>query len=180
MKSCIHFTARLALTAILILIIGARDSFAQLELRVGKLSDGETYAVYVQPDSTISPSGSTITGTGQITLVVPAGFTYSNFTNVSGIWSINSVVHSPIENPDYDYISVGLSVDNGISYASGMETMLFKLKRTSDCNGEVHLIADDDPFNILPNSVGTNPGNDLSVIDIGTPGLPSYFYTGIY
>ena len=42
------------------------------------------------------------------------------------------------------------------------------------------LIADDDPFNILPNSVGTNPGNDLSVIDIGTPGLPSYFYTGIY
>ena len=180
MKSCIHFTARLALTAVMFLFIGAGDSFAQLELRVGKLSDGETYAVYVRPDTSIHPSANTITGTGQVTLVVPANFTYSNFTNVSGIWSVNSVVHSPIENPDYDYISVGLSVDNGISYLSGSETMLFKLKRTSECNGEVHLIAEDDPFSVLPNSVGTNPGNDLSVIDVGIPGLPSYFFSGIY
>ncbi len=178
MKSSILYKTKTVLLSVVLSAFFTISLQAQLELRVGVLADGVTYAVYARPDGTINPSTNTITGTGQITLVVPADFTYSNFTNVNGIWSPNATVQSPIENPDHDYISIGLTVDNGIDYISGQETMLFRLKRTSACSGEVHLIDnDDDPFAQLPNSVGTNPGNDLSVIDIGRAGLPSYFYT---
>ena len=179
MKSIKFYKIKITLLAVLFALLGAVTLQAQLELRIGVLPDGVTYAVYVRPDNTISPSTNTITGTGQVTLVVPTGFTYSNFTSVTGIWAPNAIVNSPIENPTHSYISVGLNIDNPkITYTSGQETMLFKLKRTSACNGEVHLINNQtDPFNDLPNSVGTNPGNDLSVIDIGLPGLPSYFYS---
>ena len=177
MKSNILYKAKTVLLSVVLLTLFTVSLHAQLELRVGILSDGVTYAVYVRPDNTISPSTNTITGTGQVTFVVPADFTYSNFTNVNGIWTPNATVQSPIENPDHDYISIGLSLDNGIDYIPGQETMLFKIKRTSACSGEVYLIDDDDPFAHLPNSMGTNPGNDLSVIDIGKPGLPSYFYS---
>ncbi|MFQ5446582.1 MAG: hypothetical protein ACE5FF_06580, partial [Saprospiraceae bacterium] len=181
MKSRIHFAANAAFLSLLFILFGANSLFAQLELRITKLADGVTYAVYVRPDTTISPSPMTITGTGQITIVTPSGFTYSNFTNVSGIWTPNSTVDSPVENPSNSYISIGLSLDNGISYLPGEETLLFKFKRTSECEGELHIINNDtDPFAQLPNSMGTNPGNDISVIDIGTPGLPSYYYTGNY
>ena len=144
--------------------------------------DGQTYAVYVRPDNTINPSPLALTGTAQITIVVPAGFTYSNFTNVKGIWqgSPADIVKTPIENPTHTYISIALVVDNGIPYVSGQETKLFTFKRTSACNGPVNLIEADDPFMVDPNSMGNNPGNEYSVIDVGAFPLGFYFYSGNY
>mgnify|MGYP001303743967 CR=1 FL=1 len=180
MNAAILYKAKAILFSIAFVALLSVSLHAQLELRIGILADGETYAVYVRPDATINPSPMTITGTGQITIVAPSNFTYTNFTNVSGIWSANATVTSPVENPTKRYISIGLTLDDGIDYVSGQETMLFKLKRTSACGPEVYLIADNDPFAQLPNSAGTNPGNDLSVIDIGRAGLPSYFYSKNY
>lgn len=155
--------------------------FAQLECKIQLNADGETYEVYVQPDNTITPSSATITGTGQLTIVAPTGFQYADFTSQSGLWVANSTVVSPPENPGFDYISIGLSFDNPpIIYQPGAETLLFTFKRTTLCTGPITLINNDtDPFALLPNSAGTNPGNDLGVFDIGN-GLANYFYSKNY
>lgn len=183
MKSSILYTAKTALFVFFLAAISCTELSAQIDLRISLENDGVTYAVYAKPKNSINPppSAMTLTGTGQVTLVVPHGFTYNNFASVFGLWSINAAVNAPVENPQKDYISVGLLADSPkIPYVIGSEAKLFTLKRTSACNGEVYLIDnEDDPFADLPNSAGTNPGNDLSVIDIGN-GLASYFYTSNY
>ncbi len=158
---------------------------AQLELKIQIEPDGKTYGVYVRPDDTITPSSNTYTGTGQVTMVVPNGFEYTNFTEVAGNWgylpSQVSIVHAPIENPNFDYISIGLDDDTPqIIYENDVETLLFTFERVGNCSGEIHLIDNEnDPFAQLPNSAGTNPGNDLGVFDFGN-GLASYFYSRNY
>ncbi|MCB0517406.1 MAG: hypothetical protein H6577_23815 [Lewinellaceae bacterium] len=179
MKFSIFYTIKGFYLTLLLFLLGTLSLSAQIELRVGMLPDNVTYAVYARPDSTINPSLNTITGTGQVTLVVKTGFVVESLTSVHGLWDLNATVISPVENPTHNYITVGFSVDNGIDYISGQETMLFKIKRGSPCDGEVRLIDEDDPFAQLPNSMGTNPGNDISVIDL-KPGLPSYFFTRAY
>ncbi len=180
------FNSLKAICLMAIIFLAANiDANAQIHLRVALEQDGVTYAVYAMPDSTINPSPLALTGTAQVTIVAKTGFTYSNFTDVNGIWggSPNSadIVVAPVENPDYDYISIALVLDNGIPYVLGQETKLFTLKRTSPCEGEVTLIDNDnDPFAQLPNSMGSNPGNEISVIDIGSIPLGFYFYSGNY
>ncbi|MEK7253306.1 MAG: hypothetical protein AAB316_01055, partial [Bacteroidota bacterium] len=182
MKSATFFLAKKACLSLLFSLLALSGLFAQeivaLDLRVGLLGDGVTYAVYVRPDETISPSASTISGPGQITVVAPNGFQYENFTSVFGLWGLNATVRAPIENPGHDYFSFGLNADAPkIPYVSTQETMLFRFKRKTDCAGEVYLIDnEEDPFAQLPNSLGTNPGNDLSVFDFGAPGFPLYVY----
>ncbi|RMG80339.1 MAG: hypothetical protein D6714_14835, partial [Bacteroidetes bacterium] len=92
-----------------------------------------------------------------------------------------SIVKAPVENPSKDYISIGLNDDlPQIVYQTGQETLLFTFERVGNCLGEIYLIDNDtDPFAQLPNSAGTNPGNDLGVFDFGN-GLISYFYTQNY
>ncbi len=163
-------------------VLGAVGLQAQLELKIQLEPDGVTYGVYVRPNNTINPTSVTSTGTGQITLVVPSGFTFADFTSVSGSWVPNATVVAPIENPGFDYISFGFSLDlPQIIYQSGTETLLFTLRRTSACAGSVKLIDNNtDPFaNPLPNSIGSNPGNDLSVFDFGN-GFETFFYSGNY
>ncbi len=181
MKSSILYHARQVLVATL-LLIAATSVKAQIDFRIGLATDGSTYTVYAKPKSTISPSTNTLTGTAQVTLVVPHGFVYTTFTSLKGTWSA-ATVKAPVENPTYDYISVGLLADGGspnnIRYIVGQETALFKLKRTSACIGPVTLIELDDPF-YAPNSLNSNPGNDIGVIDIGKPGFPFYTWASNY
>ncbi len=182
MKSTILYNAKHVLIAALVLI-AATTTKAQIDFRVGLGTDGKTYTVYAKPKSTISPSTNTLTGTGQATLVVPNGFTFNTFVSLKGTWSATPTVKAPVENPSFDYISIGLLSDGGfpnnIQYVVGQETALFKFVRTSACNGEVTLIELDDPF-YAPNSVGSNPGNDIGVIDIGKPGFPFYTWSENY
>jgi hypothetical protein len=158
---------------------------AQLELKIEVDPDGKTYSVYVRPDNSITPSSNTYTGTGQITLVVPNDFEYTNFQEYHGTWNSQppfvSIAKAPVENPTKDYISIGLNDDSPqIIYESGVETLLFTFDRVGNCAGEIYIIDNDnDPFAQLPNSAGTNPGNDLGVFDFGN-GLASYFYSGNY
>lgn len=152
----------------LFLLIGALSVQAQINLRIAMGTDGQTYTVYAKPAASINPSTSTITGTAQVTLVLPHGFTLSNFTSLKGIWSPDPIVKAPVENPDFDYLSIGIVQDpgfpNNIQYVSGQETALFRFKRTSACTGPVTLMEEDDPF-YPPNSVSSNAGNDFGVLD---------------
>ncbi len=181
MKSCIINHKNALWPLVLLFFFGTQSLSAQIEFRVGLDIDGKTYSVYARPHSSVNPSMNTITGSAQITLVVPTGFIYNNFTNVNGIWTANATVRNPIENPTKDYISFALSLDNGIKYIAGYETKLFTITRTTACNGESYLINNQsDPFAKVPNSRGTNPGNEIAVLDIGKQGLPTYVYFGNY
>jgi hypothetical protein len=156
--------------------------FGQLNLKLQIMPDGVTWGVYVRPESSLILSNSTVTGTGQITLVAPLNFSYSNLVNHGGNWSQNATATSPAENPGRKYITFGFLMDNPpIAYLPGEETLLFTFKRTGDCPDTLYLIDNEnDPFAHLPNSLSTNPGNDLSVVDFGSSELGLFFYTGNY
>lgn len=152
-----------------------------LEFKVQLMADNATYGVYVKPDQSISPSDRTMTGSGQVTLVVPSNFTYANLENHGGTWMENARVDNPMEAPGKSYVSFGFVSDEPkIELFPSEETLLF----TFSCDampGDVSLIDNEnDPF-AAPNSYNSNPGNDLGVIDLGNPnGMLYYIYARNY
>ena len=157
-------------------IVSAQDVQSGLEFKIQLLDNANTYGVFVKPDHTIAPSGKTQTGSGQVTLVVPTDFDYNNFQNVSGTWVENARVDAPAEAADKSYVSFGFVVDNPrIQLFPNEETLLFTFTADAAFAGQVELFDNvDDPF-VTPNSYGSNPGNDLGVIDLGAKGGMAYY-----
>ncbi len=153
-----------------------------IELKLQLLSDMESWGVYAKAKNTISPSSATITGSAQVTIVMPTGFDWSNLVSNSGTWSMDAVVSGPTENPNMAYYSFGLVTDNpAIHYQPDVETLLFFFKSAGTCPDSIYLIDNTtDPFNDLPNSVNSNPGNQFSIIDFGVSGVPIYSYSNNY
>ncbi|MBI5915276.1 MAG: hypothetical protein HY842_07860, partial [Bacteroidetes bacterium] len=151
---------------------------AQLDFKLQLMPNGTRWGVYAIPDSTISPSSNTITGSGQVTIVAPLGFEIEGFQNGSGLWTNNAVINAPVENPSRSYISFGLVSDMpGIDYSATQPTLLFTFKKTGDCPDSLHLIENGvDPFDQLPNSANSNPGNEITVIDFGVFPIGQYTY----
>ena len=138
----------------------------QFELR--KLSESNTWGVFISPGSEITPSDQTRTGSGQVTIVVPIHFTYSNLQNFSGTWIQNARVDGPAEAPGKAYISFGFVMDEPkIRLMPRQETLLFTFLADGDAATEVTLFDNEnDPF-AAPNSFSSNPGNDFGMIDFG-------------
>lgn len=153
-----------------------------IELKLQLLPDGASWGVFAKPTDGISPSSLTITGSAQVTVVMPLGFQWSNLQNHAGIWTQNADAASPPENPDFHYWSFVLLIDNPqIVYAANTETLLFTFKGVSTCPDTMYLIDNaTDPFAQLPNSANNSPGNEFSVIDFGTTGTPIYNYSNNY
>ncbi len=166
------------------MVLGFSSAYAQLEMKL-QLMDDDTWGVYVTPNG-VSPDSSTITGSGQVTVVMPTGFSWSGLTSVSGLWQQNATVTAPAEDPTRDYVSYGLlqaEPTYPIFYQAGVETLLFTFNRDGACPDTMHLIdcgtpTESDPF-CPPNSVNSNPGNDLQVIQF-SPSLVFYNYTDNY
>ncbi|MBI5916837.1 MAG: T9SS type A sorting domain-containing protein [Bacteroidetes bacterium] len=153
-----------------------------LRFKLQLMPDGETWGVYVKPDSTLSPSPNTITGSAQATVVMPLNYQWNGLTSVHGAWSANAVVNGPVENPGRSYVSFGLVADvPQIVYQTGQETLLFKFKRNGACPDSLYLFDNEtDPFNCLPNDCigsGFNPGNEITVFDAA---IGLYSYSGNY
>jgi len=135
------------------------------------------------PGSSIPNEASDIVdlGSAQVSIVARAGFSFENLTSVNGIWSQNSRVNQPPENPQFDYIDVGyLSSfpNNGLSAQS--EILLFTFNTSGPCPESMYLMDHGDPF-YAPNSAGKNPGNNFDVIDKGfLPNLFLYSWSGNY
>ncbi len=141
--------------------------------------DYNTYGVFVMPEG-ITPSERTITGSGQVTIVAPVDFTYDNLENHGGAWIENARVDAPVEAADKAYISFGFITDfPKINIYPNEETLLFTFTADEEFDGTFDLIDNNnDPF-MVPNSYGTNPGNDLGIIDAGAQGgLQYYAYAG--
>ncbi len=181
MSKRLHKLKNICLIVSLLLI--SVTGFAQLDIEttIEIQTDGVTYHVYARPIATSSISDNTITGTGQITIVAPTGFSYTDFKNESGRWLENARVNRPLESPERDYLSFGLQSDRPkIVYVPGQETLLFSFKREGGCNGRLYLIENEtDPFAKLPNSESSNPGNDFGIIDLGG-GLSAFGYLSNY
>ena len=143
-----------------------------------------TWGVYATPHN-VSPGSNTITGSGQVTVVMPIGFNWSGLTSISGLWSANATVIGPYENPGAQYVSIGLisgEPNHPISYSAGEETLLFTFDG-EECPEFLRLVDcgtpnQSDPY-CPPNSMNSNPGNDLSVIEFGG-GIQYYNYVGNY
>jgi|GEM_PF-2565641 len=110
-----------------------------------------------------------ITSTAQITLVIASdGFVLDNLTSVNGIWSNNSTILNPSENPDFEYYTFGL-VGLGttdITYLEGQEEVLFTFCNVGECTSSITLMETGDLFS-PPNSEGVNVGNQLTTLGSG-------------
>lgn len=135
-------------------------------------TDTEVYTVSLLPQSTWEYPQN-ITGTGQITLRVPAGeFVIQDLTNLQTDveWLNNARSNSPTESPDYDYISFGLMTPGtaNIPYVANELTPLFSFKNELGCTGSVSIMDNEaDPF-YPPNQDMVNVGNSLSVLGGGS------------
>lgn len=178
-----------------LLVLGFSSVFAQLELKL-QLIDDDTWGVYARPNGSITPSTTTTTGSGQVTVVMPATFVWTSLTSVSGQWQNNATVVAPPEDPTRQYVSFGLLFAEPafpIIYQDGEETLLFTFKRDEPCPDTMYLIDCNavsgvtDPFcpdypDGTPgaNSANSNPGNDLSVVDFGVSPTGFYYYYDNY
>lgn len=158
-------------------VVSAQSENVQnsLEFKVERMANG-TYGVFVKPDYSIMPSSKIQTGSGQVTLVVPNNFTYSNLENHAGSWIENARVDAPIEAIDKSYVSFGFVMDQPrIKLFPNEETLLFTFECDAAFNGQVVLFDNaNDPF-VAPNSYSSNPGNDLGVVDLGAKGGLAYY-----
>ena len=119
-----------------------------------------SWGVFVKPIETIIPSDRTAAGSGQVTIVAPADFSYTAFTNVGGTWVENARVNSPEEATDKAYISFGFVNDNPrIELYPNEETLLFTFMCSNDFAAEMSLFENNtDPF-ATPNSKGIGNGD---------------------
>ncbi len=155
------------------------NAVADLNFKLQLMDDNYTWGVFVVPGETINPTKKSKTGSGQVTIVAPAGFAYAGLENISGTWIENARVDGPMEAPNKAYISFGFVSDEPrIKYVAGKETLLFTFIPEA-ANVELSLIDNlNDPF-VAPNTFGSNPGNDLGVIDFGhSNGMQVYVYGG--
>ena len=152
------------------------DNDNDLGIEFGIFYRRGTYEVYMRPNA--NPKAPNLTLTAQVTLKVPHAkgvnrFTVSNLVSaVPGTqWSLTSRIDAPVEDPSSDYLSFVVTFsggDHGVyEWSAGQEVKVFTFRNSGDCRGVIRLLKNEtDPFNRLPNSVGTNPGNQIDILGI--------------
>ncbi|MEO1259996.1 MAG: T9SS type A sorting domain-containing protein [Bacteroidota bacterium] len=161
-------------------ILITTTAFAQLKFNVKATPDAYTYGVYVKICDATVPSNNTIAGTGQVTVVLPLGNNTSDLVSVGGVWQESGSVSGPDESPSKNYFSYGFLADSPkIEFEAGKESLLFTFKVEG---GAVPVLIenDTDPFAVFPNSMNSNPGNEMSVLDVGSQPVGYYYYSGNY
>ncbi|MDD5394804.1 MAG: hypothetical protein PHE17_17440 [Thiothrix sp.] len=177
-------TTTLQTSAVVLALLSTTPAFANVQFRIGYEASSNEYVVYMTPDSTPAPD---MVLSSQVTIAVPHGTGTSRFevdnirTSVPGVsWANNSRVDAPKENGAADYLSFSLFYTGSrpptFGWVAGTEKRIFAFKSPSGCVSGISLLNNSDPFNQLPNSTSTNPGNDFS--NIGW--LSSNAYTGNY
>jgi len=156
------------LFVIVFIVISAVHVSAQVDFTVDIMSDSVTYQVSLMPSQTWSGSEA-LTSTAQVTLLVPTGgFLPANLVNINGTWSLNTPFVAPVENPNFDYLTIGLQSlgTPDIEYEAGVETPLFTFQNTGTCTGGIELMEAGDPFE-PDNSLNANVGNQITTFGSG-------------
>ncbi len=146
------------------------------------MSDAHTYGVYVKPCGAVTPTDNTITGSGQVTIVLPLGNNIANLENHAGIWDNNATISGPVEAPGYNYFAFGFLSDSPkIIFEAGKETLLFTFEVVGSALSVPSLIENEsDPLAFIPNSLTSSFANDIGVIDFGINPVGYYGYSGNY
>lgn len=163
---------------------GLTKAHADVQYRITYDAPADHYAVYMKPDSVPAPDFSIA---GQITIKVPniansSDFAVSNIqSTVTGAkWQLHSRSDKPVEAPNSSYLSFGMVLSDGYAPAfgwkPGIERKVFTFQAEGGCRSGVDLLGNTDPFNQLPNSLNTNPGNNFT--NLGWVSANSY--TGNY
>ena len=152
------------------------ESAPGIDYKLTYNSTTNRYEVWMRPTHT--PSGINQTLMAQVTIKVPhvagtGAFTPTNRSPYTDtLWTVDSVVRAPAEASGADYLSfgVGFPTNNlgAFGWQAGVERRVFSFTNGGVCSGAVTLMANNDPFNTLPNSLGTNPGNAIDVIALGS------------
>lgn len=157
-------------------------SYAQLYTKLQWMPEDNHWGVFVRADSSVQPTRNILLGSGQLTVVVPTGFQIGEMTSYMGSWIENARANKPVEQPEKDYVSFGVQLSEPVTQlGTSDEALVLTFSATDgECPGSLYLIERDDPFVMeSPNSLNTNPGNDLQMIDIGN-GASIYRYNGNY
>ena len=160
----------------------------QFEFKLQYLEEGNDslWGVYVRPIAGFATgSNDAVVGSGQITILMRNNGLDSikNIQSVSGSWnSFYDVVKGPIEAPGISYLFIGLSDGDGINLENGEETLLLTFQVPGECPDTLGLIDNAvDLFNAPiynntgNNSVGNNPGMDLSTFNSSTGRVHNWF-----
>ena len=150
-------------------LLGVSNAMADVQFRIAYEADSSEYVVYMKPDAVPTPD---MALSAQVTLAVPHGVGAERFdaknilSAVNGlVWVNHSRVNAPVENPQADYLSFGFYYTQGTAPAfgwqAGEEMRIFSFMSPTACSNKVALLENADPFNQLPNTVNTNPGNDF-------------------
>lgn len=142
------------------------EMIAQVEYAIKLQPDQVTYLVYLRPTVTWTDFQAQ-TGTSQVTIVAPNGFTVNGLTSTNGSWSLTTTTVGPNENPSLTYFDVGLTSlgTSEISYTAGVEEELFRFTYNGNCLGSVALIDNaTDPY--FGNGT-VNVGNQITTFGSG-------------
>ena len=137
--------------------------------------ENAVYTVFMRPNAT--PAEPNLTLTAQVTIKAPHGEGENRFevTNLQALvagttWDVTSRVDAPSEDPTHDYISFTVTFSGGdlraFDWTADQEVAVFSFKNGSGDAGPINMIADCDDF-MPPNSAGTNPGNQITVLTLG-------------
>lgn len=139
-----------------------------IEYTIQLLEDSVTYMVSLRSSATYEGILA-LTNSAQVSIMaLTGGFAITNLQSINGLWSNNTNVIAPEENPAFDYFLVGLT-NNGtmnIPYTQGEETPLFTFQNGGLCTGPVLLMEEEDPF-YPPNSLSINAGNEIVIFGFG-------------
>lgn len=148
--------------------------------RIAWQASDQRYHVYMYPGSVPSRNMSL---TSQVTLKVPHSSNGQSLviqdlqSALAGAsWAQTSRVDTPQEDPTSDYLSFTMTPTDAkaFTWQAGKALEVFSFAHTGSCPSAVTLMENTDPFNRLPNSVGTNPGNQFTNLGWGDAGSNNY------
>lgn len=154
-----------------------------LDYSVERSVDGR-YHVYMRPTTAPTPN---LNLTGQVTLTVPTGTGATQFlptdiqSAVSGVtWTLSSRTNAPTENTSADYLSFTFSEvgNTAFNWSANTPLEVFSFTNNNNCVGSVGIMADTDPFNVVPNSANSNIRNQFTNLGWGTASDNNFL--GIY
>lgn len=136
----------------------------------------QRYRVYMYPGSLPTTN---LSQTAQVTIKAPHTTTTADqFTvtdlqsHITGVpWQISGDERGPTEDTSSDYISFYMPTlidPSAIQWTDGQEIEVFSFANSGSCLGDVVLMENSDPFNTLPNSVYSNPGNQFTNLGWGS------------
>lgn len=177
-------TQPLLTSGLIACVLCANTATAGVKFRLDYDANNKEYVVYMTSDSVPNPD---MVLSSQVSVVVPHMVDTNRFdvlqinSAINGITWLNHLrVDAPKENAAADYLSFGLFFQGGkppsFGWEANKEKRIFSFTSNRDCIAGVGLLNNNDPFNQLPNSVDTNPGNEFS--NIGWVG--GNMYTGNY